>query len=395
MKCRICDNGTVEGLYTIPNYPIVGGPVAAKGAGKVKTGNVTLGLCNKCGTCILIEPKPDEVRYDDAYTSSNGAVSLGAQIDDKMSRFLDLISNAGLKKGSRVLEIGCYDGSLMWEMKSRFGFDVFGCEPCADVADIAIAKYGFNIVKEYFTSRLFEKGSFDMVVFRNVLEHISYPIEFILNVREVLSADGCIILEIPDGEFRVANGILGSVVPEHPNYLGESSLHMILAAGGFSGIECAVYSGGLLAVAKKGKKEKLIKPEKTQIESIFRKLEQGARTSENKHKQISSFMKGLTHISFFGANTCSLELLAMGSVDQKNVDFAIDDDPIKYGREIVNSGIPVKPRIFAESIKGEKTFIVCSYYSHDKLFAYLSNKLIPPYKILRLYPEIDLVKVVR
>ena len=393
-KCRICNSRNVNKFYTIPNYPITGGPVVTKGYGKVKTGNVSIGFCFDCGSCILIEPNPNEIRYDGSYTSSNMAVSLGAEIDEKMSDFIELIGELKLGADSKMLEIGCYDGSLMWQMKKRFGFDVYGCEPCSDVANIAIKKYGFAVEKEYFSSHLYEESSFDIVAFRNVLEHIVYPMEFLANVREVLSPKGFVVLDIPDGEFRVANAILGSIIPEHPNCFGSMNLQMVLSASGFTDIDLIPYKGGLRAKAKKGGlKGGLLKPNQRQISVTHEALKAGAKESIRKYKEIRLLTEGLSNICFFGANTCTLELLATGSVNAKDVNCAMDDDPLKWGKEIVNLGIPVKPRGFVEEIEGKKTFIVCSYYSHERLFNFLNRKLKPPFKILRLYPEIKLVEV--
>jgi len=391
MKCSICDSGNMKKLYTIQNYPITSGPVVVKGSSKVKHGNVSIGLCFDCGSCTLIEPNPDEIHYDSSYTSSNMAVSLGAGIDEKMSGFVELISELKMEKDSRMLEIGCYDGSLMWQMKKRFGFDVYGCEPCSDVADIAIKKYDFRVEKEYFSSDLYRKSFFDIVVFRNVLEHISNPIEFLDNVRDVLSSKGVILLSVPDGEFRITNSILGSIVPEHPNYFG-SNLPMLLSASGFRYTKFIVYKGGLKVKAMKGPKRDLPKLKETKNIAVYKDLKAGAKGSIEKHKKIRSLTEGLSNIYFFGANTCTLELLATASVNAKDVCCVIDDDPLKWGKEIVNFGIPVEPRSVVKDIEGEKAFIVCSYYSHEKIFDFLNRELKPPFKILRLYPEIKLVE---
>ena len=392
-KCLICNSRNMKKFYTIPNYPITSGPVVAKGSGKVKSGNVSIGFCFDCGSCTLIEPDPNEIYYDESYTSSNMAVSLGAKIDEKMSDFIDFISELKLGKDAKMLEIGCYDGSLMWQMKKKFGFDVYGCEPCSDVADIAIEKYGFPVEKEYFSSDLYEESFFDIVIFRHVLEHISYPIEFLVNVRKVLSPKGFIVLEVPDGEFRIANSILGSIVPEHPNYFGSTCLQMVLSTSGFKNIDIRVYKGGLKAKAMNGLKRGLLKPNQRRISATYKALKEGTAKCIRKYEVIRSLTKGLSNICLFGANTCTLELLATDNVNAKDVNYVIDDDPLKWGKEIVNFGIPVKPRTVAVEMEGNKTFVVCSYYSHEKIFNFLNETLHPPFKILRLYPEIKLVGV--
>lgn len=392
MRCRICNSENIERIYNIAHYPITSGPVVANSAKKVKSDNVSIGFCFNCGSCTLIEPDPEKIHYDGSYTSSNMAVTLGAKVDSKMKAFMKLINTLGLKKNSKVLEIGCYDGSLMRYMNDRLKFDVYGCEPCSYIANIAIKKYAFRIQKKYFSSNLYKHTLFDAVVFRYVLEHIPYPIRFLCDVRRVLSSEGVIIFEIPNGEFRVKNSILGSIVPEHPGYFGMNSIRMVLKASGFRDIKLKSYKGRIIAKAKKGKKHKLIKQEQRQIDTLYKSLKAGARRSLEKYQEIRSTTKGMSNFYLFGANTCTLELLATGSINSKQVNWVIDDGPLKWNKKIVNFGIPVKSRESIKDIKGEKTVVICSYYSHEKLFNFLRTELTPPFKILRLYPNIEIVQ---
>lgn len=384
MRCIICNSDQIKQVQTIPNYPIIAGPVVPKGYGKVRQGDVSVGMCVDCGLCQLTEPSPEEVVYDDVYSSSNMAVSMGAQVDSKMERFLSTVRNCGLQEGSKILEIGCYDGSLMGVMHERYGFDVYGCDPCGMV-DVAIKKFGDRVSKDYFSSALYTVGKFDAVVFRNVLEHVADPVRFLDGACVVLKEGGLVILEVPDGQFRLENGILGSIVPEHPNYFGETTLAMVLGLCCFTNIEISAYRGGLVGVATAGVARDL--PRKPKATRMLRG--DGERRTVGRLNAVQDAVSGCENIWLFGANTCSLDLLGSGGIDPDNVVGVVDDDPLKWGRELVNYGLEVGTRQDLP-LEGEKTVVVCSYYSQDAIANYL--RLVypwePPWRVVTLYPEV-------
>ena len=391
MQCRICGvypgiADDVRKLHTIPNYPKSAGPVRKKGLPEVGTCDVTIGFCFTCGTCTLIEPNPEEIIYDDEYTSSNISVGFGGKIDEKAERFINFIGNTTYKMNpNRLLEIGCYDGSLMKELITRYGFDTWGCEPC-HTAEIAIEN-DLRVKKDYFSADLYEENFFNVIVFRNVLEHVPYPTKFLVEVGKVLRDDGLIVIEVPDGEYRIKNGMIGTIVPQHPSYFGKESLRNLLAVTGFKDIYIEKRSGTLYAVAQKG----FSLPIPRDIITVYDNLKCGTEKNAEVYKKIFLSTWDLSDIYIYGANTGTLELLATKAINKKNVIYAIDDDPLKWNKEIVNSGIPVKDREFIKKIGGKKIVIICSYYSHDELFNLLDKNLKKPFEIIRISPKVESV----
>lgn len=393
MQCRICRSKNYNFFFEINNYPIVSGPVISSKAPPVKTGKISIGFCFNCGSCTLIEPAAEDITYTDDYTSSNMSVTLGAKIDRKMVSFLNFLEQVNFKKKLRVLEIGSYDGALIASLRDKFGLEAFGCEPVKKVADLAVKRYGLKIKNNYFSADLYEKDFFNVVIFRNVLEHIYNPVEFLADVWQITKDGGKIVLDVPDGELRISEGITGSIVPEHANYFGADSLRLVLILAGFDSIKIQKHRGSLRAQAtKRSVNNGRIKFDREKIIRTYNQLEKGAKKNLQKHQKIGSLLKDAENVYIFGANTCSLELLAAGDLINKKIRFILDDDPLKWKQVMVNTKIEIKPRQDCKSITGPKTFIICSYYFHEDLFNFLRKNLEPPFDIIRLYPEIKLVK---
>ena len=45
----------------------------------------------------------------------------------------------------------------------------------------------------------FEKGSFDYIHLRDIVEHVTNPLEFLVSCQQLLKPDGKIYLSIPNG----------------------------------------------------------------------------------------------------------------------------------------------------------------------------------------------------
>lgn len=366
-KCRIC-GGVVRNVATIEGYPFTGGPTIEKGK-IVEVGAVRVGFCTCCQLCTLMAPEPEAITYDDSYRSSN----LTAAVDEKTTFFLDFLKRSGIRRGSEVLEIGCYDGSLMLMIKRALKANVQGCEPCP-VAERAEAS-GLKVVRERYDPKFFTKKSFDYVVMRNVLEHIPYPVSFMQSVGEVLKKGGAVVLDVPDGESRLDSGILGSIVPEHTNYFGEWSLIDVLSKAGFGKVNIECYSGGLRAKAALGGNERTIFPSKLSL------LRKGEQLRKNRLQSIKDLLNETDRFCLFGANTCTLELIAAGVVELGRVKLVADDDELKWGKELINSSMLVETR---DKIATGENVVVCSYYSQEYLAEFFLKR---GCRVLCFYPE--------
>ncbi len=101
---------------------------------------------------------------------------------------------------ARVLEIGCAEG----EFKTNFPRDVeyWGVEPVSEVADHALRK-GIHVLcgtYEDMCSKI-PDGYFDVVVCNDVIEHMLDPENFLVSVKNKLTANGVLVGSIPNVRF--------------------------------------------------------------------------------------------------------------------------------------------------------------------------------------------------
>jgi 2-polyprenyl-3-methyl-5-hydroxy-6-metoxy-1,4-benzoquinol methylase len=108
----------------------------------------------------------------------------------------------GLVEGERVLDIGCYAGNFVSEVKNRFPEkSVVGIDYIED--HIKIAKLVFPELASCFRQmsiyRLeFEDSSFDCVTLQEVLEHLEGAAHAVKGINRILKLNGVVIVSVPN-----------------------------------------------------------------------------------------------------------------------------------------------------------------------------------------------------
>jgi methionine biosynthesis protein MetW len=111
----------------------------------------------------------------------------------------------------RVLDVGCGAGALGAALREERGIEVMGLELSADAA--ARARERLDAVVEADIDALvelpFERGSFDAMVFGDVLEHLRDPHRLLRVLRPWLADDGTLVCSIPNvGHWSVVLPLL-------------------------------------------------------------------------------------------------------------------------------------------------------------------------------------------
>jgi SAM-dependent methyltransferase len=139
--------------------------------------------------------------------------------------------------GSRVLEVGCSTGFMLYPLVAE-GHDCVGVEPSGKISDFLKQKRirFFSSVEELIRTNA--GSTFDLVMHFFVLEHITEPKTFLQQQLELLRPGGTMVFEIPNvaDPLLVVYGIPAfdcfywSIA--HPWYFSEKSLDHLLASLG-------------------------------------------------------------------------------------------------------------------------------------------------------------------
>lgn len=224
--------------------------------------------CPACGAALepALEPWLARCRSCGLWRSTLGSGRLsGSEILDEERRrnglaavraanirlTLDLLARDRPLSGLRLLDVGCAYGWFLLEARRR-GMPGVGIEPDPAIAEAA-RREGLDVRTGYFPEALEpleRSGSFDVIAFNDVLEHISDLPGTLAACRKLLAPDGRLVVSAPSSEgalYRAAVALrrLGRRSPlsrlwqegfpsPHLSYFSPESLDRLMARHGLS-----------------------------------------------------------------------------------------------------------------------------------------------------------------
>jgi len=164
-----------------------------------KKGKYAIG---ECGQCHLIYtyplPAAEELeelygkKYFEPYIVSADKYRM---VFKKRIKWLELHRLNG-----KLLDIGCETGIFLEQMKNR-GWDVGGVEFSKIACDYARKRVGAVVFQGQLEDSHYNDDTFDVVTLWHTLEHLSNPLETLLEVRRILKPDGLLVIETPNIHF--------------------------------------------------------------------------------------------------------------------------------------------------------------------------------------------------
>jgi 2-polyprenyl-3-methyl-5-hydroxy-6-metoxy-1,4-benzoquinol methylase len=141
-----------------------------------------------------------------------------------------------------LLDVGCgWSQALLFFVKK--GIDCYGFDPAPEAVEYGVSK-GLNVKLAGMDNMdVFESKKFDVVLIKNVLEHLANPVEILEEIHEkVLNKGGMIIIDVPNefNVFQTAGRDLHQLndwwvaPPAHLNYFSKDSLVNLLEGTGYN-----------------------------------------------------------------------------------------------------------------------------------------------------------------
>jgi len=207
MNCRICDNTSRNNTYEVQEKLF--------GLGDV----FIYFECASCG-CLQIKEIPSDMSryYPESYYSyniaptkqrGNSLKNLQTRLKDTYAVFnkgllgkllfavssksvLRSLSRINLTLESRILDVGCGSGALLYSLKNIGFNNLLGADPFVG-ADFTYPN-GLTIRKQTAADI---DGEWDLVMFHHSFEHVADPLETLRSVARLLAEGGVCLLRFP------------------------------------------------------------------------------------------------------------------------------------------------------------------------------------------------------
>jgi SAM-dependent methyltransferase len=171
-----------------------------------KPGRFTFVTCDSCGMCYQnprLTVEHVKAYYDDEYIAHRKKSDWGVLTGffnwamDRHDRQKDKIVTrfVALTPKSEVLDVGCAVGSFLQKMKARHGARLTGVDFKDLSAHPSLSDVDFRC--GLFYEQGFGDKRFDLITMWHFLEHDYDPMRTLETARDLLAADGRLVIEVP------------------------------------------------------------------------------------------------------------------------------------------------------------------------------------------------------
>lgn len=230
MQCRICGNQCME--RELVHECRAGGitKLLRHAPYTIKKDNVALYECSNCGH-IQTQYLLNQDFYDD-YADFNGAIQYYGDkivLDKQFERLSGYADSA-----SHIIEIGCGEGRAL-QAAQRYFTMCTGVEPSETEMRIAkkTLRGGVKLICAYFDRSLKLESEYNAFCTFQVFEHLEHVKDVLDYAYDILVDGGVGLINVPNGQQILEQGLYHQIHWEHINYFTPYSLALLCKNAGF------------------------------------------------------------------------------------------------------------------------------------------------------------------
>jgi len=361
-RCRVCGTeGSVRTFLALGLLPLGNAFIPASEVPHEEVFPLSMGFCERCFLVQIQAPAPVESieRVYRRYSYVPTGTTLAAHYRALAAEILDV---SHPRAGGLFVDVGSNDGLLLGEIRSRNpAVRIVGVEPSDKISEIAKGR-GIPTLHGFFDAHAVETiqrefGSACTVSATQVFQHLRDPEGFLRQVHEILEPNGVLVLEgrayFPDVAEKLS---FDTFYHELLFCFTAQSLSRILERAGFTLFRAertAAYGGSLRVYARRTEDSRPVEPSVKELleaerragVTTFETYRAFGRKVEEVREELSRTVRELKSrgksIVGYGAPSTGSTLLTYAGLGQGQVDYIVDDNPLKQGLVMPGTHIPI------------------------------------------------------
>ena len=400
--CPICKSNNTNLFLDLGNQPPANDLKDSKtSALNCSRFDLSLLICNDCLYVWLRETVQPEVLF----SNNTYLTGVSNQTRDDMKSFAeDCIRTCNLSNGSDVLDIASNDGTLLSFFK-KGGCRVIGVDPSRPAFEIAMTK-GINTINRMFDSDtrrqiLVTFGKMDLISATNIITHVPYPEEFLINCKYLLKTTGSLVLEFYNFESIISNSAFDQIYHEHTSYFNFTTFSKLLKNVGLEAykVEQVNSQGGSLRVfisfsgsQIKDKSVKTMLETEGGLDAIKSRYllfpQKVAKIKKDASVLLEEKIRGGNRIAGYGASAKATVFLNFLNLSSSEIIAIADRSPIKQGKYIPGAAVPVVSP--DELVKlNPKIIIIFAWNLREEIRGFLKQIFAKGIDLITFIPEIS------
>lgn len=352
-NCRLCKGKLSEPKINLGKTPLANEFVKTKEPQDLFPLEVC--VCESCGHYQLNEQvEPERMFRNYLFVAGTSPVN----VEHFRQYATHMVNMLGLKPGSKILDIASNDGTLLKHFKD-LGMQILGIDPAKNLAEEA-TKNGIETIPEFFTEDyadeiLAKYGQFDLITANNVFAHVPDMIGFAEGVKKLLKPDGVFTFEVSYFIDVLDKNLFDTIYHEHTSYHTLMPLHNFFRMHGMALFDVLPISnhGGSIRCFVKLRPYIGVVTSPNQFVTYTQEQNIGQRVSQLQkdikllgyelREKLEDLKSQGKSIAIYGVPAKATTLMYALGIDEKMIDFAVDDAPLKQGTFTPGKHIPVLP----------------------------------------------------
>lgn len=357
-NCRICGGTNFKPVLNMGENPLVNSLVEEKDLSKKeKVYPLLVEQCQDCFLVQIVNPLDSNKIYRDEdylYFSSDMP-----KLKEYFEEYANDLKKRFLLPKDFVVEIGSNDG-LMLQMFQDEQI-VLGVDPASNCVVRALRR-GIPTLSDGFSERIArsikrEFGEAEVIYGNNCIAHIDNLHGVMRGVKELLSETGVFIIECNYWGGMVKNKNYSLVYHDHFSYFSLKNWQDIGDRYGLKVFDAVVTpaQGGSLRVFLGDKTrditERCMKLSDEELETKLNSYETCMRYEKECNEEAKKLNELITKlkaegasIAGYGAAAKGFSILKLAKIDERHIDYFVDDSPAKQDKYTPVSHIPVVSR---------------------------------------------------
>jgi SAM-dependent methyltransferase len=359
--CRVCGSSSLTRVIDLGPQYLQGSFVKpGKEMPPQRKIDCTLVRCNPqvdenaCGLLQMEHSVPPEILYA-AYWYRSGTNST---MRNHLKGIVDSALSIVKKDNCTVLDIGCNDGTLFTYYPDHF--KKFGCDP----SDVAQEVTGAKVVQDIFPSAELDNAiggnKMDIVTSIAMFYDLENPVEFVKNIKRMLSPEGIWIFEMSYMPKMLALDSYDTICHEHLEFYSLAVLEKIVAMANMKIFKISFndINGGSIRCYATHKESGLYynKEDHWMMNEVRQKefdLELDTdkpyvafqyrieKVKNDLHDLLVKLKKEGKKVHLYGASTKGNTILQWCDINNMLVEYAAERNPDKYGATTLGTNIPI------------------------------------------------------
>jgi SAM-dependent methyltransferase len=357
VRCRLCKS---ERLISVLDLGATPPCERFLSEGELDSPETTFPLhLRLCEGCLLLQI-PAMITPEDTFVEYAYFSSFSESWVRHARTFVDEVSQRlGLNSESFVVEVASNDGYLLQHLISS-GVRCVGIEPSVNVGQAARDRGVPTVtafLDEVSASRIrSEHGASDLVIANNVYAHIPDLLGFTRSLRELMSDDGWLSIEVHHALNLVSLGQFDTIYHEHFQYYTVHSALRALATADLAVVDVDLlptHGGSIRLWARPAAvagpptervRSALAVEESAGLNQVEAYLQLRSRTERIRHDLLRFLLECRAsgkRVVGYGAPGKGNTLLNYCGIRSDLIDYIVDRNPYKHGRFTPGTRIPI------------------------------------------------------